>query len=300
MNGSSGYSSDDSTSSAATTRNSSKKILKNFAMNNTSIQGTPVLVLEPLNETFVTKRLDLLEVVKIGRKVNAKVGPEPSNGIFDSKVLSRNHAEIWFEEGQVLIKDVKSSNGTFVNGFRLSEEGQASSPHPLQTGDMIEFGIDIMNDDGVSEKTMALETRSELESIKATLDFIEGNLGRGFSLTSNGDTEAKLNAELQAAKAAASAAESTAETLRMQFKDASDESRMWREKWEALREEMGRRRSDAEKSIEVKRVETENLTKALNEEIQSWKEKTEQALAEVESWKKVRLSFLQKALAYQQ
>ncbi|KAI8852229.1 SMAD/FHA domain-containing protein, partial [Chytridium lagenaria] len=72
------------------------------------------------------------------------------NGIFDSKVLSRNHAEIWYEDDKVLIKDVKSSNGTFVNGGRLSEEGQVSAPHELRTADVIEFGIDIMNDDGAT------------------------------------------------------------------------------------------------------------------------------------------------------
>ncbi|KAI9352117.1 SMAD/FHA domain-containing protein [Obelidium mucronatum] len=99
---------------------------------------------------FAQKRIDLNSTVKIGRKVNVKAGPEPSNGIFDSKVLSRNHAEIWFEGGKVWIKDVKSSNGTFINNIRLSEEGQASAPHELKTGDTVEFGIDIMNDDGMT------------------------------------------------------------------------------------------------------------------------------------------------------
>ncbi|KAJ3083803.1 hypothetical protein HDU99_006026 [Rhizoclosmatium hyalinum] len=99
---------------------------------------------------FVQKRIDLSVPVKIGRKVNIKAGPEPNNGIFDSKVLSRNHAEIWFEAGKVWIKDVKSSNGTFINGVRLSEEGQPSGPHELKTGDTVEFGIDIMNDDGIT------------------------------------------------------------------------------------------------------------------------------------------------------
>ncbi|KAI8810097.1 hypothetical protein BJ742DRAFT_207591 [Cladochytrium replicatum] len=108
------------------------------------------VVLEPLNDTFVTKRLELYEPVKIGRKVNVKTGPEPTNGVFDSKVLSRNHAEIWQENGQVFIRDVKSSNGTFVNGNRLSEEGQPSSPYELHSGDEIEFGIDILNDDNVT------------------------------------------------------------------------------------------------------------------------------------------------------
>ncbi|KAJ3328203.1 hypothetical protein HDU76_010410 [Blyttiomyces sp. JEL0837] len=118
-----------------------------------TVPATTILILEPLNGTFATKRLELWdEPIKIGRKVNVKVGSEPNNGIFDSKVLSRTHAEIWQEGGKVWIKDVKSSNGTFVNEVRLSEEGQLSGPHELKTGDLLEFGIDIMHDDN---KTMA-------------------------------------------------------------------------------------------------------------------------------------------------
>jgi hypothetical protein len=50
----------------------------------------------------------------------------------------------------VYIKDVKSSNGTFVNGARLSPEGVASAPFEVHTGDVLEFGVDIMNDDSTA------------------------------------------------------------------------------------------------------------------------------------------------------
>ncbi|KAJ3091989.1 hypothetical protein HK102_011762 [Quaeritorhiza haematococci] len=124
---------------------------KAFTVPNPSLmQPFPIVILEPLNDTFATKRLELFEPIKIGRKVGPKSSPEPSNGIFDSKVLSRTHAELWHENGKVFIKDVKSSNGTFVNGVRLSEEGMPSSPKELKSGDMIEFGIDILNEDGVT------------------------------------------------------------------------------------------------------------------------------------------------------
>ncbi|KAJ3013700.1 hypothetical protein HKX48_005610 [Thoreauomyces humboldtii] len=108
---------------------------------------TPTLLLESLNDTFAPKTLDLFEPVKIGRKLNPKVTPEPNNGIFDAKVLSRNHAEIWFAESKVWIKDVKSSNGTFLNGHRLSAEGFESEPFELKSGAVLEFGLDIKHDD---------------------------------------------------------------------------------------------------------------------------------------------------------
>ena len=88
------------------------------------------------------------DVLKIGRQTNAKTVPTPVNGYFDSKVLSRTHAEIWAERnGQVMIKDVKSSNGTFVNSIRLSPENKESEPHPLKEGDILELGIDIVSED---------------------------------------------------------------------------------------------------------------------------------------------------------
>ncbi|KAJ3138220.1 hypothetical protein HK100_012764 [Physocladia obscura] len=114
----------------------------------------PVLVMDSLaaGAPFAQKCIDLTNTsqtnpLRIGRKVKAKAGPEPTNGIFDSKVLSRAHAEIFVDQDKVWIQDVKSSNGTFINGRRLSEEGVASAPHQLVSGDIAEFGIDIMHDD---------------------------------------------------------------------------------------------------------------------------------------------------------
>lgn len=38
---------------------------------------------------------------------------------------------------QIFIKDVKSSNGTFINGARLSQEGVESPPFELNTDDIV-------------------------------------------------------------------------------------------------------------------------------------------------------------------
>src|SRR5690349_15630489 len=82
--------------------------------------NTPILVLEPVNDTFVLKSLELPDQVKvkIGRQTGVTTAPHPSNGYFDSKVLSRVHAEVWSDAGKVYIRDLKSSNGTFLNGKR--------------------------------------------------------------------------------------------------------------------------------------------------------------------------------------
>ncbi|KAI9201928.1 SMAD/FHA domain-containing protein [Polychytrium aggregatum] len=114
------------------------------------IAPPPIIILECIDGSFETKVLDLRNKIKIGRKVSPQASSDPSNGIFNSKVLSRNHAEIEYRAGKVLIRDVRSSNGTFVNGNRLSAEGVMSPDRELRTGDRLEFGIDIMEDDNVT------------------------------------------------------------------------------------------------------------------------------------------------------
>ncbi|KAJ7076029.1 hypothetical protein B0H15DRAFT_741519, partial [Mycena belliarum] len=110
----------------------------------------PALYLYPLNDSFIPKHISLTpsgQRVKIGRQTNAKTSPGERNGYFDSKVLSRQHAEVWEENNKIFIKDVKSSNGTFINGERLSPEGLESEPFELKSDDIVEFGIDIVGED---------------------------------------------------------------------------------------------------------------------------------------------------------
>lgn len=110
-----------------------------------------VLTLVPLNGTFERKQINVPyfpEVLRIGRQTNAKTVPTPVNGYFDSKVLSRQHAEIWADRrGKIWIRDIKSSNGTFVNNQRLSPENRDSEPHELRENDTLELGIDIVSED---------------------------------------------------------------------------------------------------------------------------------------------------------
>ncbi|KAJ7621051.1 hypothetical protein FB45DRAFT_754438, partial [Roridomyces roridus] len=110
----------------------------------------PALHLYPLDDSFIPKRIALggsQRVVKIARPPNTKTVPGERNGFFDSRVLSRQHAEVWEEGDKIFIKDVKSSNGTFINGERLSAEGRESEPFELKSDDILEFGVDIVAED---------------------------------------------------------------------------------------------------------------------------------------------------------
>lgn len=119
--------------------------------NGQNAEPPAILVLAPMNSTFEKKQIHVPfypEVLRIGRQTNAKTVPTPVNGYFDSKVLSRQHAEIWADKsGKIWIRDVKSSNGTFVNGHRLSPENRESEAHELRENDTLELGIDIVSED---------------------------------------------------------------------------------------------------------------------------------------------------------
>jgi len=124
-----------------------------------SQQGSPqdnpaVLHLTSINDTFEQKTITVPfhpDVLRLGRQVNDKTFPTSENGYFDSKVLSRQHAEIWADrESKIWIRDVKSTNGTFVNGQRLSEEHEDSDPYQLREQDILELGIDVV---GKTEET---------------------------------------------------------------------------------------------------------------------------------------------------
>ena len=62
---------------------------------------------------------------------------------FESRVVSRAHAEIWAETGgKFFIRDTKSSSGTFLNHIRLSPANSESRPFELKDGDVIQLGVD--------------------------------------------------------------------------------------------------------------------------------------------------------------
>ncbi|TGO33300.1 hypothetical protein BHYA_0254g00150 [Botrytis hyacinthi] len=150
-------------------------------------EGEPMLYLLSMNGTFDHKRISVPfypDSLRIGRQTNAKTVPSPANGFFDSKVLSRQHAEIWADRsGKIWIRDVKSSNGTFVNGARLSAENKDSDPHELQSQDHLELGIDIVSEDQktvVHHKVAAkVEHAGFAGSTNNVLDMSFGDLNPG-------------------------------------------------------------------------------------------------------------------------
>lgn len=56
--------------------------------------------------------------------------------VLDDQEVSRHHAHLNFEQGQVFLVDLNSSNGTFVDGRKI----QPQQPYPLPPGKMVMIG----------------------------------------------------------------------------------------------------------------------------------------------------------------
>ena len=90
-------------------------------------------------------------------------GREAMNDValYDPEV-SRRHAQITFQGGRYIIEDLGSTNGTFVNGRRIT------TPTPLHNGDVIEMGesVSITFQSPVSAMDMD-ETVADADDIQA-------------------------------------------------------------------------------------------------------------------------------------
>ncbi len=74
-------------------------------------------------------RLSQAEVTSVGRQMGVTL-------LIDHASVSRRHAEISYSHGRFLLRDLGSSNGTFINGVRLLKD----SPHTLEVGQRVRFG----------------------------------------------------------------------------------------------------------------------------------------------------------------
>ncbi|KAL3272667.1 hypothetical protein HHI36_014131 [Cryptolaemus montrouzieri] len=108
--------------------------------NETKMTAKAVLICRQNSHPFQDRTLTLDEPIKVGRSV-ARARAKPNNAIFDCKVLSRNHAMLWYENGKFFLQDTKSSNGTFVNNNKLTPE---TEHHEVSSGDIVQFGVDVV------------------------------------------------------------------------------------------------------------------------------------------------------------
>ncbi len=88
-----------------------------------------------------------------------RIGRDSANPIqFHDTEVSRQHAEIRFQNGEFTISDLNSSNGTYVNGRRVQQS-------KIVTGDQLQFGSTLVLFTGLEEEA--------LEDISGTIDIGE-------------------------------------------------------------------------------------------------------------------------------
>lgn len=98
------------------------------------------------------------ESLKIGRQNTPRTSNRITDGFFDSRVLSRNHAELFIKEGTLYIRDLKSSNGTFLNDEKLTP----LVDYELKLNDKIDLGTTL-------ESQMA---HKKITCVVSAIDFI--------------------------------------------------------------------------------------------------------------------------------
>src|SRR5580698_9136166 len=126
----------------------------------TAIDGEPIAGTEPLLDgariTFGVQRVvftlieaEFHEATMIGRPEPLVASPNrlpldrgitvgrqdhPGQIVFDHPAVSRRHTAFDVANGSVIVRDLGSTNGTFVNGTRIDR------PRPLVPGDRVDIG----------------------------------------------------------------------------------------------------------------------------------------------------------------
>ena len=87
-------------------------------------RGEALVVVEPRERKG--QRFDLADELTVGRAAGCAV-------TLDDNYASQLHARLFRQDGNLLVEDLGSTNGTYVNG------GKVSSPVPLKRGDRVKI-----------------------------------------------------------------------------------------------------------------------------------------------------------------
>ncbi len=111
--------------------------------------------------------------LRVGRLASLEI-------VLDDTSVSRKHAEVRFMEGGWRVRDLGSTNGTFVNGVKL----QANDDVPIKARDIVQFGkialsVESVGDLPSSEQLLVeASTRSSWEEAMNTLAFDQNRCPR--------------------------------------------------------------------------------------------------------------------------
>ena len=84
--------------------------------------------LQAITAEFTGQEISIERDMLVGRDQDAEI-------LLQLKDISRKHAALLFRDDHIWVKDLKSTNGTFVNGERVEQEQEIE----LHDGDMLQF-----------------------------------------------------------------------------------------------------------------------------------------------------------------
>jgi hypothetical protein len=92
--------------------------------------ATRLVVDQPISKKGVT--FDIGPEITVGRAAGCQVA------LIDDTYVSQLHARVFERSGQVYVEDLGSTNGTYVNGHRVS------APTPMHRGDSLQVGSTVL------------------------------------------------------------------------------------------------------------------------------------------------------------
>ena len=114
------------------------------------------LILEIVEGTEAGRQLPLDSVIDVGRE------PSLPLHLDDDTQVSRRHARIALQGGQVVVEDLGSTNGTYVNDQPIS------SPRSLNPGDKVRIGLTVLElrtRQQVAARPSAVQVRPALTAV---------------------------------------------------------------------------------------------------------------------------------------
>lgn len=118
---------------------------ESLSSNTVPVQLIPYVEAKDVRPGFfevVERRLRDGEMAGIGRLSARNPIGDPNYMSVKARVVSRVHAALIARNGQVYLKDIGSSSGTYINETRLSPSLKESEEFLLHDGDIICFGTE--------------------------------------------------------------------------------------------------------------------------------------------------------------
>ena len=114
------------------------------------------------------------------------IGRQSGNDVVvPDEQVSRKHAEVEERDGSLIVTDLGSSNGTFVNGTRIS------TPQTLRNGDTVQVGTTVLR--VVENQAGAATLPTGTNYRQATEDAAYGSAGQGYSVSPTSNVSPSSN-----------------------------------------------------------------------------------------------------------